>query len=281
MQIERNAKAQDFCNSDLLKKSNQKLTQTMLPSCHRQSRRHNSTSTIGDLLRSLNWVLAVSALDETVALSSVGMVYLVSCKKKQILSTNIDKKARIMLKKKGIAFSLYAFSQYLIWKPKVRDYFSFTHSKEGISIKNLLLSFNIYSKIINEMDFLDRTLGCSALNTEQSHHQDPGDKHWHLAGKEWTRVLYEVTNFKTEEIVLFQESWRFRANLPVLSSILEQMVQLFMPRQFPWKLSSPALPPQQKARPGQAQHSTLSSDTCPEQGRTCTIIFSRFPHRCC
>lgn len=54
------------------------------------------------------------------------------------------------------------------------------------------------------MDFFDRTLGCTALNTEQSHHLGPGDKK--LAGKEWMRVLYEVTNFKTEETVLFQES---------------------------------------------------------------------------
>lgn len=56
------------------------------------------------------------------------------------------------------------------------------------------------------MDFFNQTLGCTALHTEQSHHQDPGDKHWHLAGKEWTWVLYEVTNFKPEKIVFFPES---------------------------------------------------------------------------
>lgn len=135
----------------------------MLPLCDRQSRRHKSTSAIGSLLRSLTWALAALALWETVVLSGVKIAYLVSRKKKQILSTNIDKKARIMLKKKGTAFSLCAFAQKLIWKPKVRDHFPFIHSKESTSIKNLLLSFNIYSKILNKMDFFfHQTLGCSA-----------------------------------------------------------------------------------------------------------------------
>lgn len=83
----------------------------MLPSCHRQSRRHKSTSTTGAFLRSFNWVLAALALWETVALSGVGMMYLVSCKRKQILSINIDKKTRIMLNKRHSFLSLCFFTE--------------------------------------------------------------------------------------------------------------------------------------------------------------------------
>lgn len=134
------------------------------------------------------------------------------------------------------------------------------------------------------MDFLDQTLGWTALNTEQSHHQDPGDKHWHLAGKEWTWVPCKVTNFNPEEIVLLPESWKFAPNLPKLNNILKQMVQLPLPRQFPREAqpSSTATTARAQTWWSTAFH-TFTRDTCPEQGRIWYVLglFQKFPHRCC